>query len=209
MDKLTNVMLWDIDYFQRSERTKCCFEDVVSNPVDLIEKYLVCSICYGLPRILWIGLECGHVLCDTCYSTASYKERDFRCPVCREKVIWRGHSSYKSVDITQQRLYSEFTEVKCGNACGYTGPVTRMFEHEKVECPNRYILCPFRKCPFLGPAHLVNGEHKKECKYALQVCPLCLTPQPLQGPHNCLNESIMERERMFSIFFPLKLILHI
>lgn len=179
-----------------SERTSCCFEDVITFPNEAIEKYLVCSVCYGLPRSVVMNFQCGHILCHDCSKKLHKVSNNTNCPVCRAETTWRYYGTYDELDIIHRRLYLEFTEVKCGNACGYFGPVPRVAKHEREECPNRYILCRFQDCPFLGPAHFIEHKHKDECQFAVQVCNLCITPQLVYGFHNCLDESILERKRM-------------
>lgn len=185
----------DVDYFCNSEQSYCCFEDEDIKINDTVEKYLICSVCYGLPRQPQVG-SCGHILCRACYLQTFQDQNPKMCPVCRGIGSWTNSQPDFYIGSIHLRLYTEFTDVKCGNGCGFHGPVPRVVDHEKQHCPKRYLLCPFRNCPFLGPAHLVEKEHKNECKFALDVCSMCLTPQLVHGTHNCLDESIKERHRM-------------
>lgn len=195
----------DIDYMMNTPWTYGCFDDEDLNINETIEKYVICSVCYGLPRQPCVG-SCGHVLCRECYLklTTQITNPTMTCPVCRLSGVWTYSTADFYISIIHLRLYNEFTDVKCANGCGFHGPVPRVIQHEKYLCPQRYLLCPFKGCNFVGPAHFVRGGHRDECEHVLQVCSLCLTPQLNKGTHNCLNESIKERERMFNFlnFFP-------
>lgn len=199
MYTLPDYSIWDVDYRRHSERTICCFEEEIRKPTDELEKYLNCSICYGLPRSVAMNIHCGHILCQPCCVALHKKENGGNCPVCRGNTAWKVYQTYEELDIIHRRLYLQFTEVKCGNACGFSGPVPRVVKHEREECPNRLILCCYKDCPFLGPAEFVNNEHRDNCEHARKVCNSCLTPQLVHGTHNCLEESIRERKRMFII----------
>lgn len=188
---------WDIDYRHQSERTNCCFEEEVKKPIESIEKYLICSICYGLPRSVAVNHLCGHIICHPCCITLYKTKISGSCPVCRSQTKWKIYNNYEELDIIHRRLYMEFTEVKCGNACGFSGPVPRVVKHEREECSKRLILCENKDCPYLGPAEFIEKEHKDKCELAIKVCNFCLTAQLVHGTHNCLDESITERTRMF------------
>lgn len=203
MFSVPEYALWDVDYRRNSERANCCFEEVIKHPMESIEKYMTCSICYGLPRSFAVNHYCGHILCNPCCTTLFKRNHNTVCPVCRSETTWKMYNTYDELDIIHRRLYLEFTEVKCGNGCGFTGQVPRVVKQEREECGKRLILCSFKDCPFVGPADFLNNEHIDQCEHERKVCQFCLAPQLVRGSHICLNESILERKRMiyFNVHF--------
>ena len=106
-----------------------------------------CGICGNLPRDL-VHINCRHVLCWPCCGQlqASHPGAEtFPCPMCRQPFTENDIIHMDFADIFLRLHYNQY-QVRCPFGCGFTDTPIRINLHQRTECPNRPVICPYPKC---------------------------------------------------------------
>ena len=172
-----------------------------------------CPICLGLPRYP-ASLKCGHVGCEGCLRQLTIMPTTSQsilpigagmCPQCRTTFTSSDIITYQNWPLPAKVPFKTI-DIQCSNPiescddhacrkkckvsnCDFKGSMEQLVNHEKYECPNRFIDCPNPNCFRFGRAKDMPS-HYQSCLSLRIHCPACGLPvrYSRKAFHNCIAD---------------------
>ena len=174
-----------------------------------------CSICLGLPRYP-ASLKCGHIGCEVCLRQLTITPSTSQsilpiftgaCPLCRTTFTTSNIVTYQNWPLPAKLPFKNI-DIQCHNPiegcddpsdrackkckvspCEFKGSMEKLVDHEKYECPNRFVDCPNPNCFRFGRAKDMTF-HFQHCISLRINCPTCGLPvlYAKKNIHNCITD---------------------